>query len=99
MTSMSQEPSEGSLPALPTESPRASKLMSAKEAVGRFVEDGDSVFLGYTSWAAALEREIARQRKRDLTVVATVGSLMLPLAGCANKLITAYALGAGSPLG
>lgn len=97
MTSMSGESSEVSLPELPLESPRASKLMSAKEAVGRFVEDGDSVFLGYTSWAAALEREIARQRKRDLTVVATVGSLMLPLAGCANKLITAYALGAGSP--
>ncbi len=93
---MSQE-SSGSLPALPEESLRASKLMSAKEAVSRFVEDGDSVFLGYTSWAAGLEREIARQRKRELTAIATVGSLMLPLAGCANKLITAYALGAGSP--
>ena len=88
---------EPMLPPLSNESPRPSKLMSARDAVARFVDDGDSVFLGYTSWAGALEREIARQRKRDLTAVATVGSLLLPLAGCANKLVTAYALGATSP--
>lgn len=88
---------EVTLPPLPDKSARPSKLMSAHDAVARFVEDRDSVFLGYTSWAGAFEREIARQRKRDLTAIATVGSLLLPLAGCANKLITAYALGAGSP--
>lgn len=76
---------------------RASKLMSAKEAVARFVHDGDSVFLGYTSWATGLEWEIARQRKKHLTPVATVGSTLLPLLGCADRLITAYALGATSP--
>lgn len=76
---------------------RPSKLMSAREAVARFVDDGDSVFLGYTSWATALEWEIARQRKRHLTPVATVGSILLPLLGCADRLITAYALGAQSP--
>ena len=84
---------ESRLPPLPEESTRPSKLMSAREAVEQFVDDGDSVFLGYTSWAGAFEREIARQRKRDLTAIATVGSLLLPLAGCANRLITAYALG------
>ncbi len=81
----------------PPREPRRSKLMSAKEAVGRFVHDGDSVFLGYTSWATALEWEIARQRKRHLTPLATVGSILLPLLGCADRLITAYALGAQSP--
>lgn len=74
-----------------------SKLMSARDAVERFVHDGDSVFLGYTSWANALEWEIARQRKKHLTPVATVGSVLLPLLGCADRLITAYALGALSP--
>ena len=70
--------------------------MSAREAVERFVHDGDSVFLGYTSWATALEWEIARQRKKHLTPVATVGSILLPLLGCADRLITSYALGAQS---
>lgn len=77
--------------------PGASKLMSAHDAVARFVHDGDSVFLGYTSWANALEWEIARQRKKHLTPIATVGSILLPLLGCADRLITAYALGALSP--
>jgi glutaconate CoA-transferase subunit A len=71
--------------------------MSAREAVARFVHDGDRVFLGYTSWAGELEREIARQRKRRLMPVATVGSLLLPLAGCADRFITSYLLGARSP--
>lgn len=81
----------------PAREPRRSKLMSAREAVEQFVHDGDSVFLGYTSWATALEWEIARQRKKHLTPVATVGSILLPLLGCADRLITAYALGAQSP--
>lgn len=86
----------GSLPSAPHRPQRASKLMSAREAVQRFVHDGDSVFLGYTSWANALEWEIARQRKRHLTSVATIGSMLLPLLGCADRLITAYAMGAQS---
>ncbi len=85
------------LPPAPERRPRASKLMSAREAVERFVHDGDSVFLGYTSWANALEWEIARQRKQRLAVVATVGSILLPLLGCADRIITAYALGGLSP--
>jgi glutaconate CoA-transferase subunit A len=92
-----EKPTVTVLQPLPDESPRPSKLMSAHDAVERFVSDGDSVFLGYTSWAGALEREIARQRKRNLTTIATVGSLLLPLAGCASRQVTSYALGAGSP--
>jgi glutaconate CoA-transferase subunit A len=75
----------------------ASKLMSAEEAVSRFVRDGDTLFLGYSSWAFGLEREIARQRKRRLTSVGTVTSILLPLLGCADRMLTAYALGALSP--
>lgn len=74
-----------------------SKLMSARDAVRQFVHDGDSVFLGYSSWACALEWEIARQRKQHLTSVGTMGSILLPLLGCADRIITAYALGATSP--
>lgn len=85
------------LPPYDHAAPGPSKLMGAREAVARFVHDGDSVFLGYTSWAAALEREIARQRKRDLTTVSTIGSLMLPLAGCAPRQITSFIMGARSP--
>lgn len=71
--------------------------MSAHEAVARFVHDGDSVFLGYTSWANALEWEIARQRKRRLTSLATIGSFLLPLLGCCDRIFAAYALGAQLP--
>jgi len=71
--------------------------MSAQEAVEQFVHDGDSIFFGYTSWATGLEWEVARQRKKHLTPVATVGSVLLPLLGSADRLITAYALGALSP--
>jgi acyl CoA:acetate/3-ketoacid CoA transferase alpha subunit len=85
------------LPSAAIGPPGPSKLMPGRDAVARFVHDGDSVFLGYTSWANALEWEIARQRKRHLTPIATVGSILLPLLGCADRLITAYALGAFSP--
>lgn len=85
------------LPPYDRAAPGPSKLMSARDAVARFVHDGDSVFLGYTSWSAALEREIARQRKHDLTTVSTIGSLMLPLAGCAPRQITSFIMGARSP--
>lgn len=85
------------LPPAPAREKRGNKLMTAREAVSRFVHDGDSVFLGYTSWATALEWEIARQQKKRLMPVATVGSILLPLAGCADRIVTAYALGAQSP--
>ena len=78
-------------------STRPSKLMSLHDAVSAYVQDGDSIFLGYTSWAGALEREIVRQRKRHLVPLATVGSLLLPLAGCAERIVSAYLLGARSP--
>ena len=85
------------LPSIPATRPKPSKLMPLRDAVREFVRDGDSVFLGYTSWATAFEWEIARQRKRDLTMLGIMGSVLLPLAGCSKRFITAYLLGARSP--
>ena len=85
------------LPAIAESRARPTKLMSAREAVQQFVQNGDKVFLGYTTWATALEWEIARQRKRDLVPIAITGSTVLPLAGCAKRLITAFLSGAFSP--
>ena len=85
------------VPAIPETRPGPSKLMSARDAIAKNVHDGDSVFLGYTSWSAQLEWEIARQRKRNLTGVGIIGSFLLPLAGCVDKLITAFVTGARSP--
>ena len=85
------------VPAIPETRPRPSKLMSGRDAIAQNVHDGDSVFLGYTSWSTALEWEIARQRKRNLTGVGIIGSYLLPLAGCVDRLITASVQGARSP--
>jgi glutaconate CoA-transferase subunit A len=90
-------PSNHTDPYLREVKPRGPKLMSAHDAIARFVRDGDTIFLGYSTWANALEWEIARQRKRQLTSVGTVTSALLPLLGSAEAMISAYALGALSP--
>lgn len=72
---------------------KPSKLTTLEQAVSLGVQDGDSVFLGYTSWSSAFEREIARQGKKNLTCVGAMGSALLPLAGCSSLVLTAYALG------
>ena len=46
-----------------------SKLMSAEEAVRRFVADGDVCYLGYTAVSYALCFEIVRQDHEHLEVV------------------------------
>ena len=71
--------------------------MTAREAVERFVHDGDSVFFGLTSWATALEWEVARQHKRHLMGVGAVGTVLLPLLGSVDRLITSFASGVSSP--
>jgi glutaconate CoA-transferase subunit A len=85
------------LPSVPETRPQPSKLMSAREAIAQNVHDGDAVFFGYTSWATALEWEVCRQRKQDLVSVGIMASSLLPLLGCARKIITAFLLGARSP--
>lgn len=79
---------------------RATKVMSAREAVERFVSDGDSVYVGYTSVAYGLIHEIIRQRRRDLECIGgSVGpqGTLLVMAGCANRIRSGYIAGALRP--
>lgn len=69
--------------------------MSMQEAVGQFVRDGDTVFLGglVACEPYAAVHEIIRQRKRDLVVSKGAGMLVLDMligAGCVRKVITSY---------
>ena len=73
-----------------------SKLMSAKEAISRFVEDGD--YLVYDCeyvhrGPAVLERELMRQGKSGLWIggkFTYVDIALLVEAGCVSKLDSAY---------
>jgi acyl CoA:acetate/3-ketoacid CoA transferase alpha subunit len=74
------------------------KLMSEKEAIEKFVADGD--YLVYecnylTRGPSALIRELIRQKKKDLWVGAKftwVTAAMLVAAGCASKLDVGFFL-------
>lgn len=69
----------------------APKLMEAREAIARFVQDGDYIVYecNYLQRGpAALIREVIRQRKRDLWVggkFTWVAMALLAAAGCASK--------------
>lgn len=79
---------------------RPSKLMTEAEAVERFVADGDSVYVGYTSAAYGLCQAIIRARKKRLEAIGgSVGlqGTMLFLAGCADRVRTGYIAGALRP--
>jgi glutaconate CoA-transferase subunit A len=74
---------------------QADKLVSMREAVTRFVSDGDSVamegFTGFICFAAG--HEIIRQRRRDLTLIRMTPDLIydqMIAAGTAKKLIFSY---------
>ena len=74
----------------------ASKVMSMRDAVARFVRDGDTVAIeGFThliSFAAA--HEIIRQGRRDLTLCRLTPDLVydqMIAAGCARKLVFSWA--------
>lgn len=70
-----------------------SKLMSAGEAIGKFVSDGDVVYAGYTMMPEALYHEILRQRKKNLTIVGAsipMGAALLYITGCATRTIAGY---------
>ncbi|AFM23549.1 CoA transferase subunit A [Desulfomonile tiedjei] len=74
----------------------AGKLMSAEDAVRRFVSDGSQVALGgftVSRNAMALAREIIRQKKRNLYIVCHSHGQSLDLligAGCVRRLEIAY---------
>lgn len=71
------------------------EILSLSEAVGRFVNDGDTIALeGFTHLIpTAASHEIIRQGKKDLTLVRMTPDLVYDLligAGCARKLIFSW---------
>jgi glutaconate CoA-transferase subunit A len=74
----------------------ANKLMSMEEAIGRFVNNGDTIVVeGFTHLICfAAGHEIIRQKKRNLTVCRLTPDLIyeqLIGAGCVNKLVFSWA--------
>jgi len=74
----------------------ASKVMSMRDAVARFVHDGDTVVIeGFTHLICfAAGHEIIRQRRRDLTLARLTPDLIYDQmigAGCARKLVFSWA--------
>jgi glutaconate CoA-transferase, subunit A len=77
-----------------------SKIMTEREAVERFVADGDSVYVGYTSVAYGLTHEIIRQGRRNLECLGgSVGpqGTLLFMSGCSNRVRSGYIAGALRP--
>ncbi len=80
------------------------KVMSAKEAVDRFVNTGDHLIIGnYTlGTCTELVGEIIRQEKKGFTVYSQSGILdveMLVAAGLVDRLITTYTMRSGGRAG
>ncbi len=72
-----------------------SKLMSLKDAIARFVNDGDSMYAaGFTHLIPfAAGHEIIRQGKKNLTLARATPDLIydqMVAAGCAKKVIFSY---------
>src|SRR5213082_1885263 len=77
-------------------SDHASKVMPMRDAVARFVHDGDTVVIeGFTHLICfAAGHEIIRQRRRDLTLARLTPDLIYDQmigAGCARKLVFSWA--------
>jgi glutaconate CoA-transferase subunit A len=82
----------------------SNKIMSAKEAVSRFVNDGNQLIIGnYTvSTCAELVFEVARQQKKALTLYSQSGIFDVEIlvgAGCVDKLVSTYVYRAGGKEG
>jgi len=74
----------------------SSKVMTMKEAVSRYVQDGDTAYLaGFTHMIPfAAGHEIIRQKKKDLVLARATPDIIydqMIAAGCAKKLIFSYA--------
>ena len=74
----------------------SAKVMSMKEAVAKFVHDGDTAYLaGFTHLIPfAAGHEIIRQGKKDLTLARATPDIIydqMIAAGCAKKIIFSYA--------
>ncbi len=72
------------------------KIFSMKEAVSRFIEDGDSIGMGAALEAAipfAVGHEIIRQKKKDLTLIGPISDMLFDQiigSGCVKKVIAAW---------
>jgi len=75
------------------------KTMSVKEAVSRFVHDGDFIAsggFGHTRVSMAVIYEIIRQKRRNLTMAGKTAVHDIDIlvgAGCVNKVEAAYSFG------
>lgn len=72
------------------------KVMTMKEAISKFVHDGDTAYLaGFTHLIPfAAGHEIIRQRRKDLTLCRATPDIIydqMIAAGCARKLVFSYA--------
>ncbi|HNY66528.1 MAG TPA: CoA-transferase [Deltaproteobacteria bacterium] len=81
-----------------------SKVMTAREAIGRFVHDGDHLVIGnYTvGTCSELVFEVARQGKKGLTLYSQSGVFDVEIlvgAGCVDRLVTTYVYRAGGKEG
>ncbi len=80
------------------------KVMSAKEAIKRFVKDGDHLVIGnYTvGTCAELVFEAIRQQKKNLTLYSQSGVFdveVLVAGGCVDRLVSTYVYRAGGKEG
>jgi glutaconate CoA-transferase subunit A len=72
------------------------KIFSMKEAVSRFIEDGDSIAMGLALEAAipfAFGHEIIRQEKKDLTLIGPISDMLFDQligSGCVKRVIAAW---------
>ncbi|HMM53290.1 MAG TPA: CoA-transferase, partial [Burkholderiaceae bacterium] len=72
------------------------KLVTLREAIGRFVPDGASVALGLQLESMipfAAGHEIIRQGKRDLTLVGPISDILFDQmigAGCVRRVMAAW---------
>lgn len=69
--------------------------MTSREAVERFVRDGEVVYFGGFGFmqAFALAHEVIRQRKKELTIVREAGDILVDQligAGCARRVVTSH---------
>lgn len=80
------------------------KVMNSREAIERYVNDGDELIIGnYTvGTCAELVFEVCRQGKRDLTIYSQSGILdvdVLVNAGCVRRLVSTYVMRSGGRKG
>jgi glutaconate CoA-transferase, subunit A len=83
---------------------KSSKKMTAKEAVSKFVKDGDHLCIGNYTVAACTELsyEVIRQGRKGLTLYSQSGAMdveALVGGGCVDRLISAYVYRAGGKFG